>query len=157
MGLDMYLHKKTNVKNYSFYSDKETTLVTVTRNGESVKSIDPSKVSMIEQEVGYWRKFNALHLWFVNNVQGGKDDCAEYYVKKDKMEELLQVLKEVSNDHSKAPELLPTGNGFFFGNTDYDEWYFNDVNRSIMIFEDILKTSISEDDLYSSYHYQASW
>ena len=157
MGLDMYLNKKTNVKNYSFYSAEETTLVEVTRNGEPVKSIDPSKVSMIEQEVGYWRKFNALHRWFVNNVQRGIDDCGEYYVSKDKMIELVSILKQVSEDHSKAHELLPSGNGVFFGSTAYDDWYFNDINSALMIFEEILESSIVEDDLLSSYYYQSSW
>ena len=27
------------------------------------------------EEVGYWRKANAIHGWFVRNVQNGKDDC----------------------------------------------------------------------------------
>lgn len=30
---------------------------------------------LLNDEAIYWRKFNAVHRWFVNNVQGGKDDC----------------------------------------------------------------------------------
>ena len=27
-----------------------------------------------------WRKYDFLHRWFVNNVQGGEDDCRRYQV-----------------------------------------------------------------------------
>lgn len=29
----------------------------------------------IGESVGYWRKANAIHRWFVENVQDGEDDC----------------------------------------------------------------------------------
>ena len=29
----------------------------------------------IAEQVGYWRKANAIHQWFVDNVQDGEDDC----------------------------------------------------------------------------------
>jgi hypothetical protein len=29
----------------------------------------------IHESVGYWRKANAIHGWFVENVQDGEDDC----------------------------------------------------------------------------------
>ena len=47
----------------------------------------------------------------------------------DDVEELLEACKQVLADHSKAEELLPTCDGFFFGSTDYDEWYFDDVKE----------------------------
>lgn len=31
--------------------------------------------SSISEEVAYWRKANAIHRWFVDNVQDGEDDC----------------------------------------------------------------------------------
>ena len=31
-------------------------------------------------EVAYWRKANAIHGWFVYNIQDGVDDQNEYYV-----------------------------------------------------------------------------
>lgn len=51
--------------------------------------------SIIEQ-VGYWRKANHIHNWFVENVQDGQDDC-EYHqeVTKEILEELLYVCKMV--------------------------------------------------------------
>ncbi len=79
------------------------------------------------EEVGYWRKFNALHAWFVQHVQDGKDDCEPYPLSKEKIEEVLAVLKNVKEDPEEAPKLLPPQSGFFFGSTDIDEWYLRDV------------------------------
>jgi hypothetical protein len=38
--------------------------------------------------VGYWRKANQVHRWFVENVQDGVDDCGRYEVTRDQLEEL---------------------------------------------------------------------
>ena len=37
------------------------------------------------------------------------------------------ICDKVLDDNSLAEELLPTRSGFFFGSTDYDEWYFEDI------------------------------
>ena len=37
--------------------------------------IEFDRLSYIDEEVGYWRKANAIHKWFVDNVQDGNDDC----------------------------------------------------------------------------------
>ena len=37
-------------------------------------------------EVGYWRKANAIHNWFVVNVASGEDDCSSYPVSQDQLE-----------------------------------------------------------------------
>lgn len=47
------------------------------------------------EEVGYWRKANQIHNWFVQNVQDGNDDCEEYVVSEDKIKELLTVCKTI--------------------------------------------------------------
>ena len=125
MGLDMYLY----------------------RNGE---------------ECHYWRKANAIHNFFVENVQDGDDNQRDYVISKSVIEDLcercdlvLQLLdrcpkREVQyccgyqrNDKGEAVEmydtsivydvgdeiqsLLPTSGGFFFGGTEYDEWYRRDI------------------------------
>ena len=52
----------------------------------------------IIEQVGYWRKANHIHKWFVENVQDGIDDC-EYHneVTKETLEELRDVCKKVLN------------------------------------------------------------
>lgn len=51
-------------------------------------------------EVGYWRKANAIHKWFVENVQNDVDDCGYYEVSKEQLETLLAACVEV-RDKSK--------------------------------------------------------
>ena len=134
MGLDMYLSKKTYVKYWEHNGDNNYE-VKVTKGGNPTK-IDPKKVSYVVEEVGYWRKANQIHQWFVDNVQCGVDDCRDAYVERDKLEQLLNLCKIVSIDKDKAEQLLPTASGFFFGGTGYDEWYYEQINETIEILEE---------------------
>lgn len=153
MGLDMFLMKETYIgAGYEFNEVKGT--VDVTKQGESIP-INLNRISTITEEVGYWRKANHIHNWFVQNVQGGRDECQRAYVSKEELEKLLSICKEVLADHSKAPELLPTTEGFFFGGTDYDEYYFQDVQDTINIIEPLLKEL--EENSMGDIYYQSSW
>lgn len=50
----------------------------------------------IMEQVGYWRKANEIHNWFVENVQEGIDDCCYHNeVTKEVLEELLDVCNKV--------------------------------------------------------------
>jgi hypothetical protein len=150
MGLDMYLNKHTYVKHWEHNGDNNYE-VTVTKAGNPT-NIDPKKVKYIIEEAGYWRKANAIHNWFVENVQKGVDDCGDYYVDTDDLEKLLDVCEKVKADHSLADTLLPSTSGFFFGGTEYDEWYFNSIDNTI----DMLKEALA-DESDSSYYYSSSW
>lgn len=150
MGLDMYLSKKTYVKYWEHNGDNNYE-VTVTKAGKPTK-INPKKVSYIVEEVGYWRKANQIHQWFVGNVQGGVDDCRDAYVEREKLEELLNLCKIVSIDKDKAEQLLPTASGFFFGGTGYDEWYYEQINDTIGILEEALS-----DEEADHFEYHSSW
>ena len=57
------------------------------------------------------------------------------------------------NDHSKAEELLPSTSGFFFGNTDYDEWYYDGVENTIEMLDKIIGETNPNQDIY----YSSSW
>lgn len=46
-------------------------------------------------EVGYWRKANHIHAWFVENVQGGNDDCSYYTVTEDNLMDLKEICEKV--------------------------------------------------------------
>jgi hypothetical protein len=151
MGLDMYLSKKTYVKQWDHQSPEEKYEVVVTKGGKPVDGIKASRVKYIEEEIGYWRKANQIHRWFVENVQEGKDDCGEYYVGDNQLQELLDVCKKVTADNSLAESLLPSASGFFFGATNYDEWYFEDVKNTISILEDALQSKGGE------IYYSSSW
>ena len=149
MGLDMYLYKKTYVW------DDENYEVTVKRNGEIHKSINPEKIKYIVEEVMYWRKANQIHEWFVNNVQNGNDDCASYHVSVEQLENLKTLCDKVLAEKNQvvAEELLPTAEGFFFGSTDYDEYYYSDLEETSKALESILAHYNGN----GSFVYESSW
>lgn len=149
MGLDMYLTKKVHV-GAEYEHRKITGKIEIFQNGTPIE-VNFSRVSEIEERAGYWRKANAIHKWFVENVQGGADDCGDYYVPREDLQELLDTVRVVKADHSKAPELLPAQSGFFFGSTEYDEWYFRDLDTT----ETILSECLANED--GEYHYHSSW
>jgi hypothetical protein len=184
MGLDMYLSKKTYVKQWSHREAKEQFHVTVKKGTKKFDEIKTERVSYVVEEVGYWRKFNALHEWFVQNCQGGIDDCRESSVSSEQIVEILEICKKVQtsllsspkntvsikigmgpdgdimddiqvfSDTSVAEELLPTQPGFFFGGTEYDEWYMENLSNTIELFEGL----VSEDpEGYAEYSYHSSW
>lgn len=68
----------------------------------------------IYEMIGYWRKANHIHKWFVDNVQGGNDDCSDYEVSKGKLEALLCLCKVVK-DNSKLVD-GKVQNGYKFEN-----------------------------------------
>ena len=152
MGLDMFLTKETYIgATFEFNEVKGTVDITV--RGKQVP-INLNRIVKITEDVGYWRKANQIHNWFVQNVQGGVDDCRQVYVPKAKLKELLNVCKEVLADHDKAPELLPTVEGCFFGDTSYDGYYYRDIENTINIIEPLLK---EVEDTACNVFYQSSW
>ena len=151
MGLDMYLSKKTYVQQWEHQKPEEKYEVVVTKGGEPT-NINPKRVKYIIEEAGYWRKANAIHKWFVDNIQSGNDNCGTYYVGRDELYELLETCQRVKENNLKAEEILPTQSGFFFGDTDYNEWYFKDIDNTIEILEECLADETAYD-----FEYNSSW
>lgn len=154
MGLDQYLYKRTYLKTGEWYKPEFLDEIKLTRGG---KEVNTDKIRYIVEEVAYWRKANAIHRWFVQNVQDGVDDCDEYAVSLRQLDELKSECEKVlkafnQGDTSVAKELLPTQNGFFFGTTDYDEYYFSDLEDTVNMIERIL---INDDE--DRYYYTSSW
>ena len=117
-----------------------------------VKNQHGSAVKIVQAEVGYWRKANAIHDWFVKNVQEGKDECRPHYVDREKLIELKALCDRVLANHILAHELLPTTDGFFFGGTEYDEWYFDSLKSTVEIIDSVLMLPHIWD-----FEYQSSW
>ena len=78
MGLDMSLTKKVYI-GAQYEHNQVTGTIDLYSAGKPIL-IELKKVTYIEEEAGYWRKANAIHRWFVENVQKGEDDCRDYYV-----------------------------------------------------------------------------
>jgi hypothetical protein len=154
MGLDMYLNKRTYVG--AEYDHREVRgEIKISVRGKDLP-IQFNRVSEIIERVGYWRKANQIHNWFVVNVQNGVDDCGNYGVTESHLRKLLADCKSILLSRSvvTAAEVLPVKPGFFFGGTDYNEYYFSDLQYTINIIEPLLK---NEDYKYSSIYYTSSW
>lgn len=156
MGLDMYLNKRTYVGNNYRKPEQQVQIVMPQDQSEVTfpieSEIKQGRITYVIEEVAYWRKANAIHNWFVENVQDGNDDCGTYYVPKVGIEVLVNLCKQLleKKDPKEAERILPTQEGFFFGNTDYDEWYWNQLENTINQLEPLLK----ED---GDFYYKSSW
>lgn len=157
MGLDMYFYKREYISHYDFSknptraSEIEVICKTKFEDGDIKEEHFSTKNGcvFVELEIAYWRKANAIHKYFIDTCAKGVDECQNIYVEYSDVQELIKLCKEVLEDHSKAQELLPTTDGFFFGSTEYDEWYFEDLKNTIEQLKDCKPNE--------EYIYRASW
>lgn len=141
----------------------------------------------LNEGVAYWRKANAVHKWFVFNIQDDEDDC-QYHreVTKENLEELRDICKKIleecvlikgkvkngyriDKNGKEVPnwqeglvvanpeickKLLPSTDGFFFGMTEYNEWYIEDVRYTYEVISKILEETDFEKQMI---YYCSSW
>lgn len=148
MGLDMYLSKKTFVKNWDHTVEKHT----ITIDGPESKNIRPERITYIIEEVGYWRKANAIHNWFVQHCQKGRDECQETYVSRTELAELRDTCKRVLENPLLAETELPPTRGFFFGSTKVDEYYMDDLRDTVKLLDALLS-----EPPHGDFYYRSSW
>jgi hypothetical protein len=168
MGLDMYLNARKYISQFN-YSGKErkkvedfSTLVNLSGAEGLTKYSDLVGIS-VSYPVGYWRKANAIHGWFVNTLADGVDECQEISVPRNALVDLLAACKAVlsvsagvsKQDVADEYGLNPT-EGFFFGSYELDEYYDADLKYTIEMIEHILSL-IPEDDYSWEFTYRASW
>lgn len=153
MGLDMYLKKGKRIPGKSikqieeiedkiYFGDNKELLYEYKDYITEIK-YEHIKTTfyVLLNEVLYWRKANAIHNWFVINVQNGNDDGRTYEVKIEQLEKLIDTCKTVLNDLTLAKKLLPTKEGFFFGSTDYNRMYVVELERTVKNLEKVLKNT----------------
>ena len=153
MGLDMYLNAERFLSDYFTKGDDE--------KAAQIQKLFPelvnARVRKVIFEVGYWRKANSIHNWFVTNVQNGVDDCGDYRVSKEKLKELETLVCEVIKSFNKknksaVKSILPPTSGFFFGSTEIDEYYLEDMKRTKKILNEALKMPGNVE-----FKYHSSW
>ena len=148
MGLDMSFYGKRYL-----WNDKEKAAAIA----KLFPEIRGAEVEVVRADFRSWRKANAIHRWFVNNIQDGVDECQESYVPVEKLYELRDICSAVIADPTQAETLLPTQNGFFFGCNEYDEFYWDDVKRTLNWLNDfLLKDAVKALEGWDFY-YRASW
>ena len=153
---------------------------------------EPTFGSMsVRQCVGYWRKANAIHGWFVRELADGEDNCRDIYVPTEALVRLRdncvnelanrinakpneskhvikvddgdtdifnKIIADIKQEHENTKTkvitddpLAPTA-GFFFGSTEKDEWYYNDLEYTV----ELINSLLAQGDKYE-YYYRASW
>ena len=159
MGLDMYI-KRTNRTDHTI-EELEAIDDNWDINPESeevapflpLREYEYSKGAYsIFHEEAYWRKFNALHNWFVERVQDGIDKCQTSELHKETFVELLNDIQSVLG--GEVVEDLEPVSGFFFGSTEKDEWYFESMRKAKEKIESLIKNTDFEK--YRLF-YHASW
>jgi len=167
MGLDMYLYARKYISKND-YSDREN--IKVIPEYQAMESFAPKDLTKyssfggisVTYPVGYWRKANAVHGWFVNVLADGVDECQEIPIDRSYFEILKNSceivissdkddMAEVAADHGLEPT-----NGFFFGGSDIDEYYIQDLKDTITIIKHIFSV-IPHGDHEWQFIYQASW
>lgn len=97
-----------------------------------------------EEYDAYFRKVNFLFAYYESK---GKLQNEWYAITDaDDIDDLISRCEQVLKDHGLATALLPTQSGFFFGSTDYDEWYFSDVKdclRQMKKYRKLLKDGVT--------------
>lgn len=130
MGLDMYLEliKDNEPKTAKEYYDKY--------DAAYESGVD------FKEQVARWHNANAIHNWFCNHCECLEDQVL-YKVTREDVLRLVgticrvlaasEVIPETNTirDPSLAQELLPTYKGYFFGSTDYDNRYIDQLEFSI--------------------------
>ena len=199
----MYLYAEKHIGSYDYVTGSDNKL-SRRDNLDYDKIIEASKMNTlptaeyatvsVRKMVGYWRKANAIHGWFVRECANGVDECQDIYVTRDKLIELRdECSKALANRHNATPNqkadrvinlqengdpnevithimdefkkqssnvksntivaepLAPT-EGFFFGSTERDEYYYESIEYTL----DMLNSLLANDESYE-YYYRASW
>ncbi len=154
MGLDMYLKSEVYIpaKDYSKYTSKTNPL-----HAKILKILGASEYASkeegihVEVPIGYWRKANAIHAWFIRDQE--EDNCKPVCVSRNELRLLRIICKKLlkKKDVEKAEEFLPPQAGFFFGSTGIDEYYWSDLEDTVKILDRALKSPCED------FIYQASW
>jgi hypothetical protein len=159
MGLDMYLYANKHLTGYDYDWKTDVPLptpefdaiLTVTGLERTDFQTDMPSVQL-SFKVGYWRKQNAIHNWFVDSVGGGEDNCRPYYVSRSDLDELVSLCQSALAD--KNPDILPPMSGFFFGSTEVDDTYWWSIQYTLDMVSAILDNPKFAD---CDFEYQASW
>jgi len=182
MGLDMYLEGSFSTRAYVRPTDQDYIDM---REGKEVKIEKSSELEDAIAAIGFedapidyaynhftyvfpiitWRKANAIHKFFVDEVQEGNDNCERHYVSRETLQELLDRITTILDIKTpvarkmKAEELLPTQSGFFFGTEEYDDWYYQDLEETKKTLEKVFEYEEKAEagKCFDSFYYQSSW
>jgi uncharacterized protein YneR len=169
-GLDMYLKVGKYISKYNYpYNINEGWPPPIDEEYKRLSEFVPTEFDKygdfsgieIGYPVGYWRNAIAIHQWFMNLPD---DKNAKYliFVSYRDLKRLNASCKSVlsirTEEEAKKQGLFPATahyGGIFFEDPQMDEWYFDDLERTVEITDHILN-SFSEADIHIKFTYRAS-
>lgn len=143
---------KKRIPLYRNYDYKLENLGYDSYNNSLKKLLTPDEVSEVFKnelkhcfapEDVYFRKVNFVYAFFSNEMVN--ESCI---VDKTRIGQLKDACEDVlahKGDEDYAQSVLPTQGGFFFGSTNYDDWYWHDVKDCLTKIKRLYK-SMGEDD-----------
>ena len=101
----------------------------------------------------YFRKYNWLYGWVRRKLKLHElENCEHYKLTRSMINDLIDDITKVLSDNSLAEKVLPTEDGFFFGSTEYDDWYFDALHSTKTQLSELLTKMIDGDaDFWSWY------
>lgn len=167
----MYLEKNTYVQQWDHQDADKKFFVSVLRGGKPYPHIHLDRIHYIVEGVAQWRKANQIHAWFVTHCADGVDtNGGRHYVSLSQLKELVETCKEVIAasrlvdgkivngkiivDSTMARDLLPSESGFFFGSTEYDQYYLEDLHSTVEMLTPLIEEQAGES---ADYYYHSSW
>lgn len=167
MGLDIYFHKAKRTE-WERFQNELSDYENLPENKQD--EVENPYRTFNPQEVGYFRKVNFLMSFF--NYDG---NCEYKEIAREELQALRDACEEISEmkpikvevhkypyggvtevkeyslaDQERCAELLPTQSGFFFGSTDYNEWYFADV-KEVFAWVDGVLSDLADDEVVLMY------
>ena len=134
MGLDMYLHRDVFI--HTVDGDKVVVKGDDNKIKKKIKIHRELPSIHIREPLAYWRKANAIHKYLLG-CAGKEDDCSEAWLYGHHLKQLKEICQEVLDNHDLAKDKLPTCDGFFFGSTEYDDYYFEQLRKTITMIDAI--------------------
>jgi len=181
MGLDMYLHRNLDQK--ALLNDKKVLFniapaIEADQNDEKATALNNTIIEALTPAddiynttvsvlAGYWRKANAIHNWILNKTNE-EDNCQNIDISKETLQAFLVDINYVLDSHesedeaeSIALETIPPTEGFFFGDSDIDDYYYESLvdTKHIIEKELRLEKELTEAgfEFAISWTYRASW
>lgn len=151
MGLDMYLKRGKREDVEKWREIPKSMFEELDR--DQFDAVYPWK------EVGYWRKANMIRQWFVEKCDYPvNEDCYEFELTKEDIENLLDDCLKILNAEPSirerlAEEIMPTASGFFFGGTEYDEYYYDYLHQTVDICREVLENTDWDNEVVIYYEW----
>lgn len=157
MGLDMYLIKrKKNDANDDSFNE-----VAYWRKANQIHNWFVENVQNGIDDCGYYEVSK-------QELQGLLADCRDVLKYAEcELQEMDGGLEKIDGEWKQTTmmgrkiinkdvvaDILPTSSGFFFGSTEYDEWYLRDIENTIEQLNEVLNDTDFEKD---AIFYTSSW